>query len=190
MFAKSIRLLVCAATMALAADGPVADWPNYAADPGGSRWSPLTQINKHNVSKLKIAWEYHTGDISDGHDGRPKSEFETTPIVAGGTMYFTTPFNRVIALDPENGREKWSFDPHIDQRREYSEGLVNRGVSIWTDSGKKAGEPCHRRIFLATIDARLFSIDAAGGRACADFGNAGQIDLKKRSSEHHPLRGI
>lgn len=151
---------------------------NYAADPGGSRWSPLTQINKHNVSKLKIAWEDHTGDISDGRDGRPKSEFETTPIVVGGTLYFTTPFNRVIALDPENGKEKWSFDPHIDQRRDYSEGLVNRGVSIWTDSGKKAGEPCHRRIFLATIDARLFSIDAAGGKACADFGNAGQTDLK------------
>ena len=160
-------------------DGGIADWTYYGGDPGGSRYSPLTQINKSNVAELKVAWEYHTGDVSDGSDNRRKSEFETTPIVADGTMYLSTPFNRVVALDPETGREKWSFDPKIDLHAGYSEGLVNRGVTLWIDAARSEGDACHRRIFLATIDARLFALDAASGRACADFGAAGQIDLTR-----------
>ena len=160
-------------------DGGIADWTYYGGDPGGSRYSPLTQINKSNVAELKAAWEYHTGDVSDGSDNRRKSEFETTPIVADGTMYLSTPFNRVVALDPETGREKWSFDPKIDLHAGYSEGLVNRGVTLWIDLARGEGDACHRRIFLATIDARLFALDAASGRACADFGAAGQIDLTR-----------
>jgi len=160
-------------------DGGIADWTYYGGDPGGSRYSPLTQINKSNVAGLKAAWEYHTGDVSDGSDNRRKSEFETTPIVADGTMYLSTPFNRVVALDPETGREKWSFDPKIDLHAGYSEGLVNRGVTLWIDAARGEGDACHRRIFLATIDARLFALDAASGRACADFGAAGQIDLTR-----------
>ena len=108
------RLLIAAAGGLLSATEPIdsgiADWPYYGGDAGGSRYSPLTQINKSNVAKLKVAWEYHTGDVSDGSDNRRKSEFEATPIVADGTMYVSTPFNRVVALDPETGREKWSFD--------------------------------------------------------------------------------
>jgi len=150
-------------------DGAVADWPYYGGDAGGSRYSRLGQINRTNVARLQIAWEYRTSDVSDGTDGRTKSAFETTPIVVQGTMYFTTPFNRVIALEPETGKEKWSFDPKIDLRAPYSEGLINRGVTLWADPNK-TGEPCARRIFLATIDARLIALDAADGRPCADFG--------------------
>ena len=174
-------LLIVAATLArpAAADGSIADWPYYGGDAGGSRYSPLTQISKSNVAELKLAWEYHTGDVSDGSDNRSKSEFETTPIVAGGTMYLSTPFSRVVALDPETGREKWSFDPKIDLHGPYSEGLVSRGVTLWTDPGKAEGDACRRRVFLATIDARLFALDAATGQPCADFGVGGQIDLTR-----------
>jgi quinoprotein glucose dehydrogenase len=174
-------LLIVAATFArpAAADGSIADWPYYGGDAGGSRYSPLTQIDKNNVTKLRPAWEYHTGDVSDGSDNRRKSEFETTPIVAGGTMFLSTPFSRVVALDPETGREKWSFDPKIDLHGPYSEGLVSRGVTLWTDPGKAEGEACRRRVFLATIDARLFALDAATGQPCADFGVGGQIDLTR-----------
>jgi quinoprotein glucose dehydrogenase len=161
------------------ADGPLADWPYYGGDAGGSRYSPLTQIDKTNVKQLMIAWEYHTGDVSDGSGGRRKSAFETTPIVAYGTMYFSTPFNRVIALDPETGRENWTFDPKIDLRTPYSEGLINRGVTPWTDPAKAEGDACSRRIFLATIDARLFALDGASGQPCADFGARGQLDLTR-----------
>ena len=172
--------LIAAITAARpASDAEIADWPFYGGDAGGARYSPLTQINKSNVTELKVAWEYHTGDISDGSDNRRKSEFETTPIVADGMMYFTTPFNRVVALDPDTGREKWSFDPKIDLHAGYSEGLVNRGVTLWIDAARGEGDTCHRRIFLATIDARLFALDAAAGTPCTDFGAGGQIDLTR-----------
>jgi quinoprotein glucose dehydrogenase len=161
------------------ADGAITDWPYYGGDAGGSRYSPLSQIDRGNVASLTLAWEYRTGDVSDGSGGRRKSEFETTPIVANGTMYLTTPFNRVVALDPEPGTEKWTFDPKIDLHAPYSEGLVNRGVTLWTDPGRAEGEPCRRRIFLATIDARLFALDAASGAPCSDFGTGGQVDLTR-----------
>jgi quinoprotein glucose dehydrogenase len=176
-------LLVAAVGVPLSAaepaDGGIADWPYYGGDAGGSRYSPLTQINKSNVAELKVAWEYHTGDVSDGSDNRRKSEFEATPIVADGTMYLSTPFNRVVALDPETGRKKWSFDPKIDLHAPYSEGLVNRGVTLWIDPSRAESEACRRRIFLATIDARLFALDAASGQPCADFGPGGHIDLTR-----------
>jgi quinoprotein glucose dehydrogenase len=176
-------LLLVAAGVPLSAaepaDGGIADWPYYGGDAGGSRYSPLRQISKSNVAELKVAWEYHTGDVSDGSDNRRKSEFEATPIVADGTMYVSTPFNRVVALDPETGREKWSFDPKIDLHAPYSEGLVNRGVTLWIDPSRAESEACRRRIFLATIDARLFALDAASGQPCADFGPGGHIDLTR-----------
>jgi quinoprotein glucose dehydrogenase len=171
-------LLLLSAVWLPVCRGQAAEWSHYGGDPGGSRHSALKQIDRTNVARLKIAWEFHTGDFSDGSGGRPKSEFETTPIVVFGTMYLTTPFNRVIAVDPETGHEKWSFDPKIDQRAPYSEGLVNRGVAMWTDARKKAGQVCQRRIFLATIDARMFALDAVTGKPCADFGVSGQVDLK------------
>jgi quinoprotein glucose dehydrogenase len=161
------------------ADGAIGDWRYYGGDAGGSRYSLLAQINKSNVAQLKVAWEYHTGDVSDGSDNRRKSEFETTPIIADGMMYLTTPFNRVVALDAETGREKWSFDPRIDLHAPYSEGLMNRGVTLWTDAGRTDGDACHRRIFLATIDARLFALDSATGRPCGDFAAGGPIDLTR-----------
>ena len=183
VLALASLLLVAAVGLPLSAAEPtndeIADWPYYGGDAGGSRYSPLTQIDKSNVAELKVVWEYHTGDLSDGSDNRRKSEFETTPIVVDGTMYLSTPFNRVVALDPETGWEKWSFDPKIDLHAGYSEGLVNRGVGLWTDPGKGEGEACRRRIFLATIDARLFALDAAAGTPCTDFGAGGQIDLTR-----------
>jgi quinoprotein glucose dehydrogenase len=181
--ALSILLLILMLAPPFSASAPndaaVAEWPFYGGDAGGRRYSPLGEINRSNVAQLKVAWEYHTGDVSDGTDGRPKSAFETTPVVANGTMYFTTPFNRVIALDPESGKEKWAFDPKIDLRTAYSEGLINRGVSLWTDPAGKDGETCGRRLFIATIDARLIAIDAATGHPCDGFGAGGQIDLTR-----------
>jgi quinoprotein glucose dehydrogenase len=143
------------------------------------RYSPLRQIDRNNVSKLKIAWVYHTGDVSDGTKYPRRSEFESTPIFVDGTLYVTTAFNRVVALDPVSGKERWTFDPKINLGSKYSEGLVNRGVSTWLDTKRKPGAECRRRIFLATIDARLISLDAVSGKPCKDFGDAGQLDLTR-----------
>ena len=177
-----LLVIVCFALASLGANGQTssrAEWPNYGNDPGGMRYSPLTQINRDNVSKLKVAWVYHTGDVSDGKKYPRRSEFESTPIFVDGTLYLTTAFNRVVALDPVTGKERWTFDPKINLGPRYSEGLMNRGVSTWLDTGRKPDAECRRRIFLATIDARLIALDAASGSPCRDFGDAGQLDLTR-----------
>ena len=161
------------------------DWPNYGNDPGAMRHSALSQINRENVARLKVAWIYHTGDISAGHDGRRRSGFETTPILIDGKLYLTTPFNRVIALDPTTGRELWSYDPRIDQSLDYGDGLINRGAATWLDPSPAAGKVCQRRIFEATLDARLIALDAATGRPCPDFGSLGQVDLRNVPGYQH-----
>src|SRR5580658_2222299 len=150
------------------------DWPTYGNDPGGMRHSTLSQINRENVAKLKIAWVFHTGDISDGLDGRKRSAFETTPILVDGKLYLTTPFNRVIALDPATGKQLWSYDPKIDQSLDYGDGLINRGAAAWLDPSLTEGKVCKRRIFESTLDARLIALDAATGMLCPDFGASGQ----------------
>lgn len=163
---------------ALAQTPRESDWPTYGNDPGGMRYSALSQINRENVSHLKVAWVFHTGDISDGKDGRKRSGFETTPIFVDGTLYLTTPFSRVIALDPITGNERWAYDPKIDRTLDYGDGLINRGVATWLDPLSRAGHPCRRRIFEATLDARLVALDAATGRPCKDFGEDGHVDLR------------
>src|ERR1700687_1935826 len=81
--------------------GPVAEWPEYGSDHAGSRHSPLDQITREDVSSPKVAWTYHSGDISDGNGNTTTSSLQVTPIVVDDVMYFCTPFNRVIALEPE-----------------------------------------------------------------------------------------
>jgi len=155
-----------------------ADWPYYGHDAGGTRFSPLTQINRQNVGKLKVSWIFHTGDIAESSRDRKRSGFESTPILVDETLYFTTPFNRVIALDPETGKQRWAYDPKIDLDGDYGDGLVNRGVATWLDVTRDKGQPCRRRIFESTQDARLVALDAVSGTPCADFGKAGQVNLR------------
>lgn len=159
-------------------DAPASHWSAYGGDEGGQRYSPLTEITRDNVDRLAVAWEYHTGDLSDGKGDIPStSAFQATPIMVDQTLYFCTPFNRVIALDPETGQERWTYDPHTDLSGEYANQLVCRGVSSWLDTDRPDGSACRRRIFTATNDARLIALDAATGTPCADFGNTGVVDL-------------
>jgi quinoprotein glucose dehydrogenase len=184
-----ILALVSLGSGALGQDGTESDWPNYGNDPGGMRHSSLTQINRENVAKLKVAWVYHTGDISDSHDGRKRSGFETTPLLVDGTLYLTTPFNRVIALEPATGKEIWAYDPKIDQSLDYGDGLVNRGVATWLDPLRSATTICKRRIFESTLDARLIALDAVTGHPCPDFGTAGQVNLGNVPGYEHANLG-
>jgi quinoprotein glucose dehydrogenase len=166
------------------AQGAVAEWPAYGGDQGGRRYSPLTQITPVNVNRLKAAWTYRTGDVSDGKGEIPsKTAFEGTPILVDGTLYFPTPFNRIIALDPETGAERWIYDPKIDLKGHYANQLVSRGVAHWHDSAAPDDGPCGARIFAATNDARLIALDARTGHPCADFGDAGIVDLKRGVGE-------
>jgi quinoprotein glucose dehydrogenase len=193
-----LRLAYCFALL-LALIGPAmgaqdrvnagSEWPAYGNDAGGMRHSSLSQINRKNVANLKVAWVFHTGDISDGKDGRKRSGFETTPILVDGTLYLTTPFNRVIALDPTTGKARWSYDPKIDQSLDYGDGLINRGVATWLDASATPGMGCQRRIFEATLDARLIGLDSKTGNPCKDFGASGQVELGNVPGYQQPNRG-
>jgi quinoprotein glucose dehydrogenase len=141
---------------ALMQQGYGQEWPHYGADPGGMRYSPLDQINRGNVTRLKVAWTYRTGDMSDGTVYPTRSAFECTPIVVDGVMYISTPFSRVDALDPESGKELWNFDPKIDKKAQYNL-FINRGVAFWGRGGDK-------RVFVGTLDGRLFALNAADGK--------------------------
>jgi quinoprotein glucose dehydrogenase len=175
-----LGLLVAAGCGAEAPSADVAaavEWPSYGNDPGGMRYSPLADVNRANVTRLRVAWTFHTGDMSDGQDGRPRSGFQTTPIFVDGALYLTTSTNQVIALDPERGTERWRYDPEIDPTLNYGDGLINRGVATWLDPRSTLGQSCRRRIYEATLDARLLALDAATGAPCRDFGTGGQVSL-------------
>ena len=158
-------------------ESATADWPSYGRDVGGTRYSPLSQITRDNVAHLDVAWVYRTGDWSDGEgDFGSTSAFEATPILVDGVLYVSSPFNRVVALDPGTGEEKWVFDPKIDLTAHYANQLTSRGVSSWRDSNSPENSSANR-IFAATNDARLIAINAATGKVCADFGEGGEVSL-------------
>ncbi len=138
----------------------------------GAKYSPLDQINTTNVAQLQPAWTFRTGDLYLGEKGGFRgraSAFETTPLYADNTLFLTTAFCRVIALNPVTGKQIWDFDPKIDVKAGYGD-FANRGVATWVGAGK-------RRLFLATVDARLIALDAATGRPIAGFSKGGTIDL-------------
>ena len=174
-------LLVSAALAALAAAATLhaqsGDWPAYGNDPGASRWSPLAQVDRANVHRLRVAWTYRTGDVATHGGAQVQASFEATPLYVDGTLFLDTPFGRVIALDPEHGTPRWTYDPHVDVTKGYGD-FTSRGVSTWLDAARPVGAPCRRRIFVATIDARLIALDAATGAPCTDFGMAGTVDLR------------
>ena len=90
-------------------------------------------LDLKNVARLKVAWTYHTGALEPASGNNRKAAFEATTILVEGTLYLTTPYNHVIALDPSTGAEKWKFDPQVDRARDYSE-VTNRGAAAWVDS--------------------------------------------------------
>jgi len=184
---RASALPACTVLLSLAAAGPAvrppaAEWPAVGRDPGGSRHSPLRQIHRGNVHRLRQAWVFHTGDA----DPRNKSTIECTPIVAEGVLYVTSVRTTLFALDAATGREKWRFDPYAEPRKYdvRASGGVNRGVAWWSD-GREGGE---RRVLLGAPDGRLISLDARTGHPDPRFGRNGEVDL--RAGMERDLRGL
>ena len=144
------------------------DWPTYLHDPGGSHYSPLSQINTHNVTQLRIAWTYHMRPTSAQATRRGRyGVSEASPLVITGTMYLPTPYGRVVALDAQTGREIWKYElPQNDQP-------ATRGVEYWPGSAR---EP--PRIVFGTRGGKLIVLRAATGEPEQEFGQRGVFDLK------------
>jgi quinoprotein glucose dehydrogenase len=175
-FRPTLPGLLAVAIMATprAARGPI-DWPAYAGDAGGSKYSAADQITRANVATLTPAWIYRTGDYGVG---RTQARDETTPIFVDGLLFISTPFGGVRAVDPATGRERWAFDAELDLAGDYGD-FTNRGVSTWLDPSATAASSCRRRIFVTPVDARLIALDARTGAPCAGFGERGQVHLDR-----------
>jgi len=156
---------------------PDVGWPVYAGEAGGSHYSGARQIDRENVSGLRPVWVFRTGETGEGYTSAYKHTFQATPILVGTTLFFSTAFNRVFAVDAETGAERWHFDADIDPEPHYTE-VSNRGVAYWVDTKAGAAGPCSERIFVGTLDSRLIALDAATGKRCAGFGTNGEADLK------------
>lgn len=156
-----LSLLLCGTAFA-AAPG---DWPGVGNDPGGMKYSPLTQITPANVGQLKVAWSYDTGDKAGGFRG-----WEVTPIVVDNIMYFNTSTSaKVTALNAETGQVVWNFD--IKSLGIRGPG-AKYGVSYWP--GDKKNKP---RIVVATNDGYMFQLDAKTGALYKKFGKDGLVNL-------------
>ena len=169
-----VLAMVC---LALAQPCGAGDWAAYGGDAGGRRFSEAASVTPANVASLDIAWTFHTGELGAGLARRDKLTFEATPILIGRTLYFSTATARIFAVDATSGRERWHYDAQVDRGVRYSE-MSSRGVSYWTDPLNPGGA-CARRVIFGTIDARLIELDADNGRPCAEFGQAGVVDLSK-----------
>ncbi|NNE76360.1 MAG: PQQ-binding-like beta-propeller repeat protein, partial [Pricia sp.] len=140
------------------------DWPVYLGGNSGLQYSPLEQINKENVKRLKVAWEFATGDA----DRDDKTQIQCNAIIIDGILYGSSPKLKIFALNAKNGEKLWMFDPNA----QVNFGMnVNRGVAYW-----KEGEA--ERIFF-TAGPELFCLDAKTGRLVNDFGQDGKVSLKE-----------
>src|ERR1700743_1744781 len=144
-----------------------ADWPVYGGGPANQHYSSLTQINRSNVNKLKVAWTYDTGE-----DGG----LETSPLIVGHTLYAYTPSQKVIALDAVTGKLLWKFDSGVKAEQPA------RGVAYWTD-GKEG------RV-LAGVMNYLYALDPATGKPIPSFGENGRIDLRKNLRGDYQVQSI
>ena len=153
------------------------DWPVYGGDPGASKYSALRDINRTNATRLQPAWSWATGEKAITETGSTKAarpgDFQVTPLVINDTMYLSTPFNRVVALDAATGQQFWSYDPgaYTFGQPSNGTGFVHRGVATWSD-GKE------RRIFMNSR-WRLIALDSKTGKPIPSFGTNGEIDLTK-----------
>ena len=176
LFVFSLLLPALAAAQSQHNSATDTGWPTYGNDPGGTRYSPAKQIDRNNVSQLKVAWTFRTGALPHDEELDHKAAFEATPILVDGKLYLSTPYDHVIALDPVAGEKLWEYDPKLELPYGASE-VTSRGVAAWRSTPAKTSGPCALRIFIGTLDARLVALDGATGKPCADFGTNGEVDL-------------
>jgi quinoprotein glucose dehydrogenase len=130
------------------------EWPVYGGNTEGTRYSPLKQINRSNVSRLQVAWTY---EAAGGRSG-----LQTNPIVVHGVLYANTPAGEVIALNGATGKLAWSWDSHNSAQKV-------RGMTYWAGGGDE-------RIF-AGVGRYVYALNARTGEVISTFGKEGRIDL-------------
>ncbi|OLO13239.1 pyrroloquinoline quinone-dependent dehydrogenase [Chromohalobacter japonicus] len=159
-------------------------WDSFHGQLNAQKYSPLDQINADNVGDLEKVWEIHTGDVSDGSGDLPPTVWSATPVFANDTLYIGTPFYRILALDPATGEQKWSFDTESTLEAMTQPALKSRGVAYWEAEDPKEGESCQKIVYLGTMDAQLFAVDADTGEKCTSFADNGVLDVNQWNDTH------
>ena len=169
---KTLYLLVLSTILFSSCSNSVSDdysgWANYGGTKDANRYSSIDQINVENVSELKQAWVFNTGD----KDTANRSEMQCNPIVIDGTLYLTSSKFKLFALDPTSGKQKWVFDPSANSVEKLGFG-INRGLMYWQDE-----KGTDKRIFYGAA-SKLYAVNAINGEPIKDFGNGGSIELKE-----------
>jgi quinohemoprotein ethanol dehydrogenase len=127
------------------AESEPGNWLAYGRDYEEQRFSPLKQINRESVDRLGLAFSLDLGS---------NDALESTPIMVDNTLFFTSTFSVVHAVDAKTGVEKWRYDPMVpkDFRRRVCCGPINRGVAVY--EGK---------VYVGTLDGRLVAVNAGDG---------------------------
>ena len=150
-------------------------WHTVAGDQYSSRYSALSQIDASNVAMLELAWSWRVDDSQVASGVRAGRPFRAAPLMVAGTLYVSTPLNRIVALDPGTGEMLWTYDPKAYEFPRPFGGLSSRGVAYWHDPDgvRKA------RIIVATGGLQLMALDAETGRLVREFGFNGVVDLSQ-----------
>ena len=183
----SILLVLCAMLVGSMVAAPGSAWAQYGAengewrshggDLGGTKYSPLDQIDATNFSDLRLAWRWKSADGSLDLEGPRETSpgigigmFQATPLMVGGTLYLSTALQQVAAVDAASGETIWVHDPEVYLKAVPAHFYNSRGVAYWED-GDDA------RIFFGTHEGYLLALDAATGEPVPDFGQNGRVDL-------------
>src|SRR5215472_14552438 len=138
------------------------DWPAYGRDLGAQRYSPLKQITPGNVGQLVQAWAYQTKPASDTGARRSSG---TTALMVNGVLYFATPYQSLVAVEPETGKTIWTFNHEHAAR-------TSRGLAYWP--GDRNSPPS---IYFGTEDGFLIAVNARTGKLISGFAKEGELDL-------------
>src|SRR6185437_16151598 len=137
---------------------------------------------------LTVAWSIHTGDVQKiaGPGKGPKTSWQSTPLFVNNTLYVSTPFYRVFAVEPDTGKVKWIYAAKTisnDSKSKFHG--KNRGIAYWAAANPAAGQPCQKVIYLGTVEGHLHAIDADTGQLCQGFGDHGILNVDQWNTINH-----
>jgi glucose dehydrogenase len=173
---RLVVLMVALLVRPASAGDPVptaGEWPTYGGTLHNARYSPLDQINRDTVKRLKIAWRWRSPDEDVLRNDTKIHPFqnEGTPVMVRGVLYVSTALSQVAAIDAATGKTLWVHDPKIHQLGTPSNlGFLHRGVAYWSDGSRE-------RIFIGTGNGFLIALDARTGMPDPAFGTEGRVDL-------------
>ena len=175
VFFAPLLAAACLPWTALAAEPASGDWPSYGHDVAATRYSPLSQINPANVSKLALAWRHHMRPPAASGEASVNLVSETTPLAIDGVVYLSSPLGAVWALDGDSGRQIWSIQlPDGD-------AAASRGFQYWAGD-RTAGA----RLIIATRMGRILAVSPQTGALIPSFGQGGVVS-ETRLTDASPL---